>query len=202
MKRCEPVGTGLCFLEQKPVNRWEPVWTALRFYFVVAFSWAKFLKSFWTGLNRFTFFDQKPWIGVNRFEPLDVFTLLWHFRGLRFLNRSEPVWTGLCFFEQKPWNGVNRFDPVYVFFCAKAMNQCEPVWTALRFDAVVAFSWAQVLKSVWTVLNRFMVFFGANAMKRCKPVWTGLLFSSRSHESMWTGLNRFTFLRCCIIIVG
>ena len=133
LNRSEPVWTGLCFFLAKAMKRCKPVWTGLRF------------------------FEQKPWIGVKRFEPLYVFTLLWHFRGLKSLNRSEPVWTGLC------------------FFLAKAMKRCEPVWTALRFYVVVAFSWAKVLKSVWTGLNRFMVCFISkkpwNGVNRFEPVY-------------------------------
>ena len=162
------------------------------------------------------FFEQKPWNGVNRFEPVYVFTLLWHFRLLKSLNRSEPVWTGL------------RFWVSFLFFEQKAMNRCEPVWTALRFYVVVTFSWAKVHKSVWTGLNRFMVFFeqkpwnGVNrfepvyvftllwhfrllkSLNRSEPVWTGLWFLflfnflRKSHESVWTGLNRFMIL-CCFL---
>ncbi len=154
------------------MNRCEPVWTALRFYVVVAFSWAKVLKSVWTGLNRFVFFfgakamkrfepvwtglcflEQKPWIGLNRFEPLYAFTLLWHFRGLKSLNRFEPVWTGLCFFEQRPWNGVNRFEPVYVFFEQKPWNGVN------RFEPLYVF----------TLLWHFPVL---KSLYRSEPVWT------------------------------
>ena len=124
MNRCEPVWTALRFYFvvafswakilksvwtglnrfmlvswAKAMKRCEPVLTALRFYIVVAFFCVKVLKSVWTGLNRFMFFlEQKPWNGVNWFEPLYVFTLLWHDRGLKSLNRSEQVWTGLWYF--------------------------------------------------------------------------------------------------------
>ena len=172
------------------MNRCEPVWTALRFYVVVTFSWAKVFKSVWTGLNRFmVFFEQKPWNGVNRFEPVYVFTLLWHFRLLKSLNRSEPVWTGL-------W-----FRVLFEICEQKAMNRCEPVGTALRFYVVVTFSLAKVHKSVETGLNRFMVFFLAKDTNLCEPVWTGLrsyvvvaFLWAKVFKSVWTGLNRFKVL--------
>jgi hypothetical protein len=154
------------------MNRCEPVWTALRFYVVVTFSWAKVLKSVWTGLNRFmVFFEQKPWNRVNRFERVYVFTLLYHIRLLKSLNWSEPVWTGLWFWvspfifwakiHESVWTGSNRFTflrccDIFVGHRAKAMNGCEPVWTALRLYFVVTFLWAKVLKSVWTGFNRFL----------------------------------------------
>jgi len=99
----------------KAMIRCEPVWTALRFYVVVTLSWAKVRKSVGTGLNRFmVFFEQKPWNRVNRYEPVYVFTLLWHSRLLKSLNRCEPVWTGLWI-----W--------VILFFEQKDFNRCEPV---------------------------------------------------------------------------
>ena len=198
INQCEPAWTALRFYvfvtfswakKQKAMNRCEPVWTALRFYVVVTFLWAKVLKWVWTGLNWFmAFFEQKPWNGVNRFKPVYAFTLLWHFCLLKSLNRFEPVWTGL------------RFWVPFIFghfFEQKAMNRCEPVWTALRFYVVVSFSWAKVLKSVWTGLNRFMVFFEQkpwNRVNRFEPVYVftllwhfRLLKSLNRSEPVWTG---------------
>ena len=130
-KRQESVWTDLsplCFYAlvtfswAKVLNRSEPVWTGLRYFFskIPETDWTglnrlAFLRccgiivcsSPWIGLNRFEpvygfgflfyFWGKKPWIGVKRFEPVNVFTLLWHLRVLKSLNRSEPVWTGLWF---------------------------------------------------------------------------------------------------------
>ena len=173
------------------MNRCQQIWTVSRFYVVVAFSWAKVLKSVWTFLNRcvvsfwakakkpcepvYVFLEQKPWIGVNRFEPFYVFMFLSHSRGLKSLNRSEPVWTGLCFFWAK---AMIRCEPVWTglcFFLAKVMKWCKPVWTGLRFFE----------SELWIGVKRFEPlyistlswhFCGLKSWNRSEPVWTGLCF--------------------------
>ena len=129
----EPVWTSLWYFLSKSH---ETVWTGLnRFTFLrcCGISFTKVLESVWTGLNRFmVFFEQLPENGVNRFEPVYVFKLLWHFRLLKSLSRSEPVWTGL------------RFRVFFLFFENIAMNRCETVRTALRFYVVVTFLWTKV----------------------------------------------------------
>ena len=121
---------------------------------------------------------------MNRFEPLYVFTLSWHSRGLKSLNRSEPVWTGLWFFwsksQQTVCTSLNRF-------------------TLLRCCGILV---GQNPKSFWTGLNRFMVFLEQNPRNDVNRFERVYFFWSKNHESVWTGLNRFTFSRCCGIFVG